>query len=252
MTRITIILAFLGFFPLAVVAVGQTAASTLQTLKIGDTSTKLEVTRSGPGITYIHLHQDEVASYKAAKTALTKTGGSLIAVKHHGNRLLDFKLAGKTYLFDPNRIFSDTGIKKSLRKYGPYSEAAFKAVKNYRETILNLIKNEKMIVAMHNNYNKNFSLRNYQKNGDSANTVKDIHVNKKLGDGNFYYVTENKIFQALKNKNQNVVLQNNAKLTDNGFLAEYAAQHKIAYVNIEAQRKYYTQQLGMIEILNGM
>jgi hypothetical protein len=38
------------------------------------------------------------------------------------NRLISFKLSGKTYSFDPNRMFTPEGIKSTLQTYSSYTE----------------------------------------------------------------------------------------------------------------------------------
>lgn len=228
----------------------QTVSTTSQTIKLGQTATELEITRSKtPGPTFIHLHEDEKTAYRVAKLTVAKHGGTLIAVKHQGSRLITFKLDGKIYRFDPNRIFTPKGITDTLKKNGNYSSQAQDAVKRFADLITAQIQKDQLLVAMHNNRNKTYSLRNYKKNGDTVNEVKAIQTDKQKNDSNFFLVTDESIFQALKKKNQNVILQDNQKIVDDGALSVFAAIHHLSYINIEAKRAHFTQQLTMVEKL---
>ena len=80
--------------------------------------------RGDPAPTFLNVHNDEDTSVAAGLANLAEFGGRLIELVHTGERLISFTLDGRRYVFDPNRVFSDTGIEKTLKKEGPHTPAA--------------------------------------------------------------------------------------------------------------------------------
>jgi hypothetical protein len=68
----------------------------------------------------------------------------------------------------------------------------------------------------------------------------------------FVYTTEEKIFDYLKEKKINVVLQDNIHCVDDGSLSVYCGKHHIPYINIESQEGHRRPQLEIIDALNEM
>src|SRR5262245_17517946 len=108
-------------------------------IRLGDT--RIFVIRQfvGKGKTLVHLHENEATALEAAVFYLNCRGGTLITLKHSGERNVVFYLKRRRYEFDPNRIFTDRGIKKSLKKFGSYSIAAHQEVQKLREKIIRLL-----------------------------------------------------------------------------------------------------------------
>ena len=63
---------------------------------------------------FINLHNNEKTSLNAAKQYLNKIGGRLINIENNGERLINFKYNGFNYIFDPNRIYSASGIDTTI------------------------------------------------------------------------------------------------------------------------------------------
>lgn len=78
---------------------------------VGDEQVEIKHT-VGRGKTFIHVHHNEQTALKAAQAVVKREGGSLITLVHSGGRNIVFNLHNKRYEFDPNRIFTDNGIKK--------------------------------------------------------------------------------------------------------------------------------------------
>ena len=66
-------------------------------------------------VSFINLHDDENTSVEAANDFLSKYGGALLQLKHTGKRNFNFILNGQSFSFDPNRIFTEKGIKATLQ-----------------------------------------------------------------------------------------------------------------------------------------
>ncbi|MGC1183293.1 MAG: protein tyrosine phosphatase, partial [Legionella sp.] len=77
---------------------------------VGDEKIKIKHT-VGRGKTFIHVHHNEQTALKAAQEVIKHEGGSLITLEHSGGRNIVFHINHKRYEFDPNRIFTDKGIK---------------------------------------------------------------------------------------------------------------------------------------------
>ncbi len=71
---------------------------------------------NNPGIVMMSLHDDEATAIETSRQVLRKAGGYLIKINNDSARFIRFKLNGVTYKFDPNRIFTETGIISSLKQ----------------------------------------------------------------------------------------------------------------------------------------
>jgi hypothetical protein len=108
-------------------------------IQLGDEKVIVQVEKNGPGKVFVHLHQNETTALKAAKSVVQNNHGTVITLKHRGQRNIVFNLNGWRYEFDPNRMFTDGGIKKSLATFGPYSNDAHKQVKRLSSLLKSLI-----------------------------------------------------------------------------------------------------------------
>lgn len=89
----------------------------VRTFVLGDTSIDLVVHRSEkPGPLYFNMHDDENTSVDATKEILKKYGGTLYELVHSGNRNIEFYVDSVRYEIDPNRIYTDAGIWRELRR----------------------------------------------------------------------------------------------------------------------------------------
>lgn len=206
---------------------------------VGNTKVNI-VKRAGKGKTFIHLHENEVTALATAKKYVARYGGTLIYLRHSGKRNIVFYLKKVRYEFDPNRIFTDTGIRKTLKQFGNYSPAAHAEVKKFANRIKNLLPGSK-IIAIHNN--KDYSIREYFPNKAMARDVKALHYRPNSNYRNFYFVTRQNEYKRLKKLNFNVALQAR-RATDDGSLSYYLAKQN--YINIEAGYGQFNEQLKMI------
>src|SRR3989338_7813600 len=92
-------------------------------VQLGDEQVIIQ-TEGSQGHFYVHVHQNETTALQAARAVVKKKGGRILTLKHHGGRNIVFNYQGKRYEFDPNRIFTDNGIKRTLVQFGAYSPAA--------------------------------------------------------------------------------------------------------------------------------
>lgn len=208
--------------------------------KIGDTTVNIVVSGNG-GWTMVALHENESTSVRAAKAVMAKTGGRLVELKHSGKRRVSFSLKGKKYSVDPNRMFTDAGIKRDLK---PYTTEGHQAVKGLAAELLKHIRG-RAIVSLHNNTDGSYSINSYRWGGKYASDAADVNVDPAHDPDDFFFVTNRQLFGVMKAAKYNVVLQS-AGVTDDGSLSVYMARKGVVYVNVEAEPSHGDVQKRML------
>jgi hypothetical protein len=157
-------------------------------------------------------------------------------------------MASDTYKFDPNRIFTSLGIKKTLDRYSQAAPAAVQAVQSFSNSLIfdGKLEEASLIVTLHNNGEGEYSAKSYLPEGEYATDAKAVHIQEETDPDNFFFVTEEKLFQLFKSAGHNVVLQDNATVTDDGSLSVWAGNGGIPYINVEAQHGHLAEQVEMI------
>ncbi len=194
----------------------------------------------GKGKTYVHVHQNEYTALRAAKTAIQKQGGSLITLVHSGERNIVFHLNNERYEFDPNRIYTRNGIKKTLMQYSHYTPQAYKEVKKLADEIKGLLPEGK-VIAVHNN--NTYSLKDYLPGHQLAHDAKAVHMNTDNYYRNFYLVTKLPDYTRLKEEGFNGILQKKSAV-DDGSLSIFLANRE--YINVEAGYNQLGMQVTML------
>ncbi len=213
----------------AVFFVGSAAAAPFQ---LGDSTIQVNISGNGGRYTYVHLHENESTALQAAHQAMRSQPGRLIALSHGGGRMVNFRLNGKAYQFDPNRIFTDAGLHRTLNAHSrsEVTPEAIMAVRKLASTITSHLGGT--VIALHNNAND--TVMRYIPGGAFAKNAGNVNYSKQENPHNFFLVTNKGTFEALKAKGFNVVLQSNRGVDDDGSLSVYCGQRGIPYINIEA------------------
>jgi hypothetical protein len=201
-------------------------------------------------IIFINLHDNENTSIEAAEEFLTDFGGTLIQLKHTGKRLIDFFHNNQSFSFDPNRMFSPIGRKTSLQKLGGYHIEAAQEAKNFADDLLQtFIDNKKLVVALHNNTEEGtLTITSFMKGQPEAKSATLVYQNPDMDPDDFILTTERNIYDSIKEKKINVVLQKK-NAPDDGSLSIYAVKKNIPYINVEAQQDHVEEQLQMFEAI---
>ncbi|NNJ72666.1 MAG: hypothetical protein HKP09_05745 [Enterobacterales bacterium] len=204
-----------------------------------------------------HENENIVNDYVAEK--VKDLGGIFAILRQNGERNIHFKINDQTVAIDPNRLFSDRGIKRSLAQLNPdldnHSETYTQALKRAQELaalILDTLKTEQAEswIAIHNNTNGytddgndgrgTISIKRYEKKlASGANYLIQVHNSGKDED-DLFFITEPDDFIKMKDEGWNVVLQNPAVATDpnedDGSLSVLAEKVNKRYINVEAER----------------
>lgn len=225
-------------------------AKEVKILYLGNTPVNVVIHNNGPGLTYINLHDDENTCVIQAK----KLPGTVIELQHSGQKNITFVLNGVTYIIDPNRMFTNTGITKSLKKLSSYSIPAHNAIYKFVQDFLKIAKiipydPSRTIITIHNNTDENYSAWSYLNKLDTE----QIYMTHKFDADDFFYVNDLNIFNSLKN--YNIVLQHKQRVRqmnslDDGSLSVYATKKRYRYINIEAQHEHGEVQLRMLEAVH--
>jgi hypothetical protein len=213
-------------------------------MKIGVATTEAQ----GSKFVYVNLHDDENTSAQAGLNVLKRTGGRLVQLRHSGRRDLTFTLQGKEFRVDPNRIFTDVGIRATLEKQSQYAENAARSVSRFAEVLLALyqVDHADAVIALHNNGEGNYSALNYAGGGNFARDAEAFFIRKGSDPDDFFFVTERSVFEGLKLRGYNVVLQDNSRVTDDGSLSVYCGKARVRYINVEAKHGHLKEQTQMI------
>ena len=223
-------------------------------LQLGESQVDLILHESSAeGLTYLNLHDNENTSVRAALGIIKQHGGQVFELKHSGTRNISFMLDGTEYVFDPNRMFSDDGANASLDRFGPVSDSAITAVRSFAETVLDQIQVNELdiLVTLHNNDGSGgYSVLSFSPGEKYSTDASQTNINDELDPDDFYYVTDGGIFNDLMNADQNVVLQDNDYVTEDGSLSVWSAQEQLPYVNVEVQDGHRRIQMRMILLLH--
>ncbi|MDP3268856.1 MAG: protein tyrosine phosphatase [Legionella sp.] len=227
------------YFILFILFLIQTGCAINHAVMVGDEKVIIQQIK-GKGKTYVHVHHNEQTALRAAKIVINKQGGSLITLIHSGGRNIVFHLNNQRYEFDPNRIYTDTGIKKTLTQYSSYSPAAHQEVKKLANSIKQILPPGK-VIAVHNN--SSYSLKDYLPGHQLAHDAKALYMSPDNYYRNFYLVTKIKDYLRLKMEGFNGILQKPAA-TDDGSLSIYLAKRE--YINVEAGYDQLQAQVNML------
>lgn len=198
-------------------------------------------------IVYVNMHDDEKTSIAATMRLLEKQGGQFIKIENTGLRNISFKQNDFTYTFDPNRMFSRTGINQTLMNHGRSGEAIITIVEKFGKWFLKLFPEDaSCIVALHNNTDGKFSVESYLAGNDRARDAKALHINPQHDADDFFLTTDSALFAKLARENFNTVLQNNKTAKKDGSLSIYCGEKNIPYLNCETEHGHLTQYSKMI------
>ena len=155
------------------IALSSSAYASTFPIHLGDQVVLIQVTEGQGQKAFVHLHQNETTALKAAKHISKEKGAGLLTLKHAGGRNIKFKLHHQQYEFDPNRIFTDQGIKRTLSTYGHYSSGAHQAVKKLAQSIIKYLPKGRLI-AVHNN--NGYSILDYLPGHPMEHDAKAIYL----------------------------------------------------------------------------
>jgi hypothetical protein len=221
-------------------------------LRLGEATVDVVISeRPGSKYVYCNLHDDENTSVEAGLVALRRSGGRLVELRHGGGRDVSFRLDGETFAVDPNRIFTPEGARRTLGKLSRRTPEAEQAVERFARELRSIyaIERADVVIALHNNTEGRYSALSYEKGGELASDAAAVFIKEGGDSDDFFFVTERAVFDALRRRGYNVVLQDNRRVTDDGSLSVYCGRAGVRYINVEAQHGHREQQVAMLSAL---
>ncbi len=232
----------MGLVLVGCVVKSQSAMGVRNTIvRVGDTKVIIKQIQHGKGQSFVHVHHNETTALQAAQHVVETEGGSVMTLIHPGKRNIVFHLHHQRYEFDPNRMFTDVGIQKTLKTFGHYSSGAHAEVRKLVEKVKLLLPAGK-IIAVHNN--NDYSIKEYFPGKKLHGDAVALNLEHQRFYRNFYLVTRPSEFQRLKALRYNAILQAKTA-TDDGSLSVYLAHRD--YVNVEAGYGQLHAQIDMLK-----
>ena len=225
---------------------------TVDSFQLGSRFIKIHQSQYGnSGLTMINMHDDETTSVEAARIVLATTGGKLIRIENDNQRLISFSTSGKSFRFDPNRMFTTDGLVANLKKLNttvdPDAVKNISAFSNYFLSLIDTV--VEPLIALHNNNEGNLTINSYRPGGNFVTDAKKINVGRDMDPDNFFLTTDEGLYQRLAEEKQNVVLQDNEKAVDDGSMSIYYGKRGMKYVNVEAQLGDIQSQVKMLRLM---
>jgi len=217
--------------------------------KLGQSIVPLRIFQYGEAkdLVMINLHDDEMTSVNAGQQFLEKHGGLMIKIENNNKRNIRFKLAGRNYTFDPNRIFSRQGISKSLEELSVLNNTAIDEIEKFANRILQLIpENPSCIIALHNNTEGQYSIASYFRGNKREKDAKKVYANSLQDEDDLFLTTDSLLYHRLTGENYNCILQDNEKANKDGSLSVYCGERNIRYLNCETQHGKTLQHFEML------
>jgi len=217
---------------------------------LGNTRVKVVLHEAnGSSLLFFNMHDDENTAVEAGLRMISLLGGRLLELQHSGERLVEYQDRGMTYRFDPNRIFTQPGIEKTLERYSRADPQSVAVVQHFAQNLISDagLAEVRLIVTLHNNGEGDYSAESYLPGADFGTDAESVHLQPDRDPDDFFFVTEERLFQLIKRAGFNVVLQDNTTVTDDGSLSVWAGRKGIPYINVEAQAGHLEQQSEMIQ-----
>ncbi|WP_443936595.1 hypothetical protein [Pedobacter sp. MW01-1-1] len=201
------------------------------------------------GVKFLVVHDDENTGMRAGFEYMRWSGGELIDSQYGGMRDYYINYMSDPFRIDPNAIYTEIGVKTRLKQSDFVSDDVAKAILNAGKKIVEFYdpKSTGYILTLHNNGDGGFGISSYLPGYDLSSTADSVHINFEMDGDDLLYVTEPRLYQSIKKKNVNVILQSKF-VSNDGSLSVYAAQNNIPYINVEVQHGHADENLRLIEI----
>ena len=192
---------------------------------------------------YLFIHGDEVTARDALAAHLALHDGVGYSVLNSKRTIT----AASGVVYDPNRMFSEEGLRRNLDRLNPTAEewakrSVLEIVAKDRERFLRRLTppGKGILVALHNNA-RGYSVK------DEVAISEEVSLKDEAHPHEFLLCTDPGDFAKLKASPFNVVLQGKPGGEEDGSLSRLMAKRGIRYVNIEAGIGKAAEQKAMLD-----
>lgn len=193
---------------------------------------------------YVLLHGDEATARKVLTEQMERRAGIAHLIVS-SKRMVE--IHGLT--LDPNRIFSDEGALKTLRRENPNApresiDSLVIWLREHRQELMHALLPGKggRLFALHNN-SRGYNLEDEVAGSDETSLPMRARTRE------FFLVTDPNDFSVLKQSPFNVLLQHTLRGEEDGSLSRYSAVHNIRYINLECALGNEEAQHRMVDWL---
>jgi hypothetical protein len=225
-----------------------TAQDTLDLPLMGLDIKMLRFGEPGHHVLLYNMHDNENTSALCGRIMVKKFGGEYIELIHNGKRNFSYAYKQDSMHIDPNRIYTDEGIREQLKKNKVTEPQYYDSIATWRDTVLQLLnlRGRGLVIALHNNTNKHYSFKSYQPGEELEKEAAALHKGVYRDPDDFYFVTDHRIMTKLAVGRYHIILQDNTNMTDDGSLSVFCARGGIDYINVEAEHGHLMRQLKML------
>lgn len=221
--------------------------STIRTIDLGELSCSLLLKTTDQAIaTLVALHPNEKTCIEVLDDLPNGVQFNMVGVEQAEKRLLRFRKFNQDLWFDPNRIFTETGLRKNLQFHNNCVTAEWEQdIQSFSDTLISFIQANQAshyVVAVHNNSDENFSILSYQDTTEAS----DVFINAEEDVDNFILVTQPQDFAFFKRNKINTALPANRQYEDDGSLSVYCLQNGFPYINIEVEHGNRQKQIQLL------
>jgi hypothetical protein len=206
--------------------------------------------RPGSDLQFVNVHDNENTSVEAAKAYILSHGGRLVELEHGRGRTVVIRRNGVLNRFDPNRMFTEHGLRESLRYHHNLTDENLALASRFAAEVVDYIgiAPEKPIIAVHNNTDGKLSIRDFQPGEWYGEDTREVFINPAEDPDDFFFTNAPTLFEALKALRYNVALMV-ANPPDRGTLANLVNARGGVYVLVEAEHDRLRRQIAMLEDL---
>ncbi len=229
---------------------GTTATTT--TLYLGEERVWVHVHEGPtPGLTFVNLHDNENTSAEAAKAHILKHGGRLVELVHGRGREVVIRRHGILHRFDPNRMFTEKGLRQTLDFYHNLNAENIRIAADFAQKlagIVNIVK-DKAIISVHNNTPGKLTIKDFKPGQWYGKDAREVFISPAEDPDDFFFTNSPTIYRALRTLRYNVALMA-ANPPDRGTLVNYVTKNGGIYVLVEAEHGHLNRQIRMLEDLD--
>jgi hypothetical protein len=193
------------------------------------------------------LHHNEYTAAEAAHKFITEQGGEYLELLNNNERNIEFSLFNKQMIVDPNHIFTPKGRWNDLAANQKKDHIISQQIGALASFIINEIPVQKAIISLHNNSVNSHTISMYAKGSKLAKNARDLYRNPEMNDADFFLTTDKEVFEKLKDRKYNVVLQA-FQSRDDGSLTIFCAKARRTYIGIETQTGRTEAQEKMLNV----
>jgi hypothetical protein len=198
---------------------------------------------------FISLHNNENAVAETARNFILSEGGSLLELLNDNRRNIDFTLFDKELSVDPNNIFTPKGRNQDLSVNKKTDMIISHQLNGFAQFIIGELPYEKVIVSVHSNDAGDYTINAFSKNGEHERDAWMMFRNPALDENDFFVTTDKDLYNQLKERNLNVVLQS-IRSKDDGSLAVFCGRTHRGYIGIETRKGHNEEQERMVRIVH--